>query len=250
LRQFACSPPQFEFNYQCSKVDNTRRFSKGLAKTELQRGVASNRRLLNRLARWTGPVILFSIVSFLIGFVVFAERIARMQTPADIAPADAIVVLTGGQFRLEKSVQLLASRKGTRLLVSGANADTSKTDLSRAIGANQSLFECCVDIGYQAQNTVGNANETADWLKRHNFKSVILVTNNYHMPRSVMEIRRMDGSIDVRPYPVVNTDLTNGKWMLKKDTIRVLLAEYIKYIGAKLRTYLPVPNSLSSILGE
>ncbi len=194
--------------------------------------------------------MLFFVVTFLIGFVLFAERIARMKTPVDIAPADAIVVLTGGQYRLEKSVELLASRKGTRLLVSGAHAETSKTDLSRAMGANKTLFECCVDIGYQAQDTVGNANETLSWIKKNNFKSVILVTNNYHMPRSVLEIRRIDGSIDVRPYPVVNTDLTNGKWMLKKDTVRVLLAEYIKYIGAKLRNYLPVPNSLSSILGE
>jgi uncharacterized SAM-binding protein YcdF (DUF218 family) len=221
-----------------------------LKKTGLQNGAVPNRRLLNRLAKWAGPVMLFFVVTFLIGFAVFAERIARMQAPADIAPADAIVVLTGGQFRLEKSVELLAARKGSRLLVSGVNADTTKFDLSRATGANQLLFECCVDIGYLAQNTVGNANETVKWLKANSFKSVILVTNNYHMPRSVLEIRRMDSSIDVRPYPVVNTDLTNGKWMLKKDTIRVLLAEYMKYIGAKLRTYLPIPDSVTSILGE
>ena len=180
----------------------------------------------------------------------FAERISRMQTPVDVAPADAIVALTGGQSRLEKSVLLLASHKATRLLISGAHVETSKTDLLRAIGANQSLFDCCVDIGYEAQDTVGNANETVRWLKKNGFKSVILVTNNYHMPRSILEIRRIDHTIDVRPYPVVNTDLTNGKWMLKSETVRVLLAEYIKYIGAKLRDYLPIPNSLASVLGQ
>ncbi len=195
-------------------------------------------------------MLLFSIVAFLVGFTVFAERVAQMQTPTDITPADAIVALTGGQSRLEKSIELLANRKAKRLLISGAHIETSKTDLSRAIGANTSLFECCVDIGYEAKDTVGNANETVKWLKKNGFTSVILVTNNYHMPRSVLEIRRIDRSIDVRPYPVVKTDLTNGKWMLKQDTVRVLLAEYIKYVGAKLRNYLPIPNSLASVLSE
>lgn len=194
--------------------------------------------------------MLISIVAFLIGFTVFAERVARMQTPVDIAPADAIVALTGGHARLEKSVELLASHKGNRLLISGAHFATTKTDLLRAIGANQSIFDCCVDLGYQAKDTVGNASETVAWLKQKGFKSVILVTNNYHMPRSVLEIRRIDRSIDVRPYPVVNTDLTNGKWMLRPETVRVLLAEYIKYVGAKLRNVLPIPNSLASVLGQ
>jgi uncharacterized SAM-binding protein YcdF (DUF218 family) len=194
--------------------------------------------------------MLFLIAAFLVGFTIFAERIARMQTPVDIPPADAIVALTGGHLRLEKSVKLLASRKGTRLLISGVNVETSKADLSRAMGANQTLFNCCIDIGYEAKDTVGNATETVDWLNKNGFRSVILVTNNYHMPRSILEIRRIDRTIEVRPFPVVNTDLTNGKWMLKPETVRVLLAEYIKYVGAKLRNYLPIPNSLKSILGE
>lgn len=191
--------------------------------------------------------MLFCIVAFLIGFTVFAEAVARMRTPLNIAPADAIVVLTGGQYRLEKSVELLAMKKGARLLISGVHKETSKADLSRAMGAKSALFECCIDIGYKAKDTVGNAHETVDWLKRNGFKSVILVTNNYHMPRSVLEIRRLDASIDLRPFTVVNTDLSNGQWMLKRDTIRVLLAEYIKFTGAKLRSYLPIPNSLAFV---
>jgi uncharacterized SAM-binding protein YcdF (DUF218 family) len=221
-----------------------------LTNKDSKRGAMTSRGLLTRAARWAGPVMLFSIVAFLIGFSVFAERIARMKTPVDIAPAQAIVALTGGQSRLERSLELLANHKGSRLLISGVNVETSKTDLSRAMGANQSLFECCIDIGYQAQDTVGNANETVEWLEKNKFTSVILVTNNYHMPRSVLEIRRIDRNIDVRPFPVVNTDLTNGKWMLKKDTVRVLLAEYIKYLGAKMRTIFPIPNSLEPILGD
>jgi uncharacterized SAM-binding protein YcdF (DUF218 family) len=228
--------------------ENNKRPDKALPKDSAPSGAAKDWRILQRLARWSGPAMLFLIAAFLVGFAAFSERIARMQTPLDIAPADAIVALTGGQSRIEKSIELLASRKGTRLLISGANLGTSKQDLLKAIGANTSLFECCVDIGYQAQDTVGNASEAAQWLEKNKFKSVILVTNNYHMPRSILEIRRIDRTIDVRPYPVVNSDLTNGKWMLRQDTVRVLLSEYMKYLGAKLRSVFPVPNSLSALL--
>lgn len=202
------------------------------------------------LARWTGPVILLSILAFLFGFVVFSERIASMRTPVDVEYADAIVVLTGGQSRLETAIGLLANRKAKRLLISGAHPATSKKDLANAVGANKTLFECCVDLGYQAKDTVGNAVETIEWLKTNNFNSVILVTNNYHLPRSLLEISRIGPSVDVRSFPVVNTDMSNGKWMLRKEAVRVLLAEYTKYLGAKLRVYLPIPNSLSSLLED
>jgi uncharacterized SAM-binding protein YcdF (DUF218 family) len=186
-------------------------------------------------------------VLFLIGFGIFAERVARIETPAEIAGADAIIVLTGGQSRLEAAFTLLASHKAERLLISGVHPDATESALARVTGIDRALFDCCVEIGYQAKDTVGNAAEAETWLKKNGFHSVILVTNNYHMPRSVLELRRIDPLVRILPYPVVNTDLTNGKWMLKADTVRVLLSEYIKYLGAKARGVLPIPASLSEI---
>jgi uncharacterized SAM-binding protein YcdF (DUF218 family) len=200
------------------------------------------------LARWTGPALLLAAVLFLTGFVLFANRIARLETPIDVAKADAIVVLTGGQYRLETGLTLLAEHKAEHMLISGVHPDTTETGIARATGSNSALFECCIEIGYRAKDTVGNATETVAWLKKNKFRSVILVTNNYHLPRSVLELRRIDPTLDIRPHPVVNTDLTDGKWMLKADTLRVLMAEYMKYLGAKTRAVLPIPASLSSIL--
>lgn len=218
----------------------------------LNREKAANRTgalsaFLRGTARWTGPLLLFALVFFVFGFGLFAERIARLETPADIAPADAIVVLTGGQFRLEAAFSLLAAHKADHLLISGVHPDATEAALAKATGIDKALFDCCVEIGYLAKDTVGNAEEAEYWLKKNGFSSVILVTNNYHMPRSVLELRRIDPVVNIRQYPVVNTDLTNGKWMLKADTLRVLMAEYIKYIGAKARAILPVPASLASL---
>ena len=205
------------------------------------------RKLVRGVARWAGSLLFGTLVLFLIGFGLFCERIARIETPVDIQPAEAIVVLTGGQARLESAFALLAAHKADHLLVSGVHPDATETTLSRVTGFNKALFDCCVDFGYQAKDTVGNAMETILWLRRGGFHSLILVTNNYHMPRSILELRRIDPTLDIRPYAVVNTDLTNGNWMANTDTLRVLLMEYMKYLGAKMRVVLPVPASLASI---
>lgn len=204
-------------------------------------------RTLRGFSRWTGMLLLLATIAFLGGFGLFAERISRSITPANIAPAEAIVVLTGGQFRLEAAFDLLAKHKAEHLLISGVHPDATENTLSRVTGFKKSLFDCCVDIGYEAKDTVGNAMETILWLRRNGYHSLILVTNNYHMPRSVLELRRIDPTLKIVPYPVVNSDLTDGKWLGNTDTLRVLLLEYMKYLGAKTRSILPVPASISAI---
>jgi uncharacterized SAM-binding protein YcdF (DUF218 family) len=204
-------------------------------------------RLLPFFLRWLGPAALLSTSAFVIGFAVFSERISRMGEPSQIQPADAIVVLTGGQSRIEAALDLLQQNKGERLLISGVNAGTSKATLRNRFAQDGKLFDCCIDIGYQAKNTVGNAAETISWLRAHDYRTIILVTNNYHMARSLLELQRLDPRLAIEPYPVVNSDLSNGKWMMQPEVVRVLLAEYMKYLGAVSRRVLPVPASLASM---
>lgn len=204
--------------------------------------------VLSILLRWLGPAALLGTAAFVIGFALFSERVSRMSEPSAIAPANAIVVLTGGQSRIDAALDLLGQNKGERLLISGVNAGTSKETLRNTFGAQSKLFECCIDIGYEAKNTVGNAAETISWLREHNYKTVILVTNNYHMARSLLELQRLDPRLTIEPYPVVNSDLSNGKWMMQPEVVRVLLAEYMKYLGAVSRRVLPVPTSLASMI--
>ncbi|MGB8816932.1 MAG: YdcF family protein [Rhizobiaceae bacterium] len=205
--------------------------------------------MLSTLLRWLGPAVLLSLAAFLIGFALFSERVSRMGEPSAVDPADAIVVLTGGQSRIEAALDLLGRNKGERLLISGVNQGTSKQTLRKAFADDKSLFDCCVDIGYEAKSTVGNAAETISWLRSHDYREIILVTNNYHMARSLLELQRLDPRLTIAPYPVVNSDLSNGKWMMNAEVVRVLLAEYIKYIGAVSRRVLPVPSSLATMTG-
>ena len=166
------------------------------------------------------------------GFTWFANQVSRLATPANPDRADAIIVLTGGPARIDAAVDLLKSGKGARLLISGVHPSADRDDIRAATGADAKLFSCCVDIDYAALDTVGNAEESAKWVTSHDYRSVILVTNNYHMPRSLLEMDRLIGGAKLEPYPVVNTDLSNYAWVSNPDAMRILLTEYLKYLAA------------------
>ena len=169
------------------------------------------------------------------GFGWFAIHVGRLSTPQELGRADAIIVLTGGQSRLDAAIDLLRSGKGRRLLISGVNPMAGPDDLARASGGDASLFSCCIDIDHAALDTIGNAEESAKWVTRNAYRSIIVVTNNYHMPRSLLEMQRMLRGARLQPYPVVNTPLDNGEWLTKPDALRVLFTEYTKYLAALAR---------------
>ena len=147
--------------------------------------------------------------------------------------------MTGGQARLDAALGLLKSGKGKRLLISGVHPSADSDDLQAATGGDRKLFSCCVDIDHAALDTIGNAEESAKWVRSHDYGKVILVTNNYHMPRSLLEMGRLLDKAELDPYPVVNTKLDDGGWMVRPEALRVLFTEYNKYLLALARGVLP-----------
>ena len=184
---------------------------------------------------------------FFVGFGVFASYVSELATPKDVRPADAIIVLTGGQARLDAALGLLKSGKGERLLISGVHPSASRESLRAATGGDSGLFSCCVDIDRAALDTIGNAEESAKWVASHAYRTIILVTNNYHMPRTLLEMGRLLDGAELRPYPVVNTKLGDGAWLTKPGVLRVLFTEYTKYLAALARSALP-PRDLADSL--
>jgi len=203
----------------------------------------SGGRTLRRLALWLVALVVAAGLAYGGGFGVYGIHVGGLRQPAEIGTADGIVVLTGGRQRIAAAVDLLKGGKGRRLLISGVNPVTDRADLLAASGADPALFACCVDIDRAALDTIGNAEETAKWLNDHDYGSAIVVTSNYHIPRSLLEMHRTVEGVRLIPYPVVNTDYGRFGWIGDGDAMRVLFTEYTKFVGALVRgTLAPLPH--------
>ena len=185
-------------------------------------------RVIRHILRVFFYLIITALALFAGGFVVFYQSVASL-TPPDNPKADAIVVLTGGYQRIDQAVQLLSDGAGERLLISGVNPATTGNHIRLLTRSSNDLFECCVDIGHEALDTTGNATETARWIRGRGYKSIILVTNNYHMPRSLAELQRTDHGTRFIAYPV-QTDVSPSELVRNPLLIRTLAAEYVKYL--------------------
>ena len=153
---------------------------------------------------------------------------------------DAIVVLTGGSLRLQSGIDLLREGKGRKLFVSGVSHQVDLDDLLGVSGhapeaAAPDWALCCIVLGHRADNTFGNAQETAQWMRRQGFRSLRLVTAWYHMPRSLVEFERVMPEIDIVPHPVFPDQVKQEHWWAWRGTAALLVNEYVKYLGALAR---------------
>src|ERR1700710_171469 len=169
-----------------------------------------------------------------IGFVGFLSQLRGAEIRPD-RKADGIVVLTGGSSRVSDAMELLAGGYGQRLLISGVRPTSGFSDISRSLPENQSWMTCCVDLDYSAVNTRSNAAETRRWARERGFRSLIVVTSNYHMPRAIVELSHAMPEIALIPFAVVGDKWRDEPWWTSGATLRLLLTEYVKYVAAEMR---------------
>jgi uncharacterized SAM-binding protein YcdF (DUF218 family) len=169
------------------------------------------------------------------GLFAFAARVQRLTPQPQPAAADGIVALTGANSneRIAAAVGLLSQRLGRRVLVSGVNRDVTRDQLRAATGAVRRLYDCCVDLGFTAVDTVGNARETADWAKAMRFSSLTIVTSDYHMPRAMLELRAVlsPARIALQTYAVPTPALRVRHWWESPRAGRLMVVEYSKYLA-------------------
>ncbi|MDB5420734.1 MAG: YdcF family protein [Brevundimonas sp.] len=169
---------------------------------------------------------------WLVGLFVFADRVRGMTPAAEPARADAIVALTGpSSERVNAAVRLLDQDKGDRLLISGVNREVRRQELRALTPGSNRLFNCCVDLGFEAEDTEGNAQEIASWARTHGYDDLIVVTSDYHMPRSLLEIRSVAPEIKLHGYAVETPSLDNSRWWKAAVTARRMTLEYMKYLA-------------------
>jgi uncharacterized SAM-binding protein YcdF (DUF218 family) len=168
------------------------------------------------------------------GFVLFAVSVTR-EDATGWDKADGIVVLTGGDNRIEAGAKLMGEGRAKRMLISGVNRKVSREEMQRLLGIDKQIFNCCVDLGYEALDTVGNADETRTWANSNGYTRLIIVTSRYHMPRSLAELALAMPGVTLLPYAVTPRRFPETAWWLHPTTTRVLISEYLKFLPAVAR---------------
>ncbi len=162
------------------------------------------------------------------------QQFIAMIPPAaaqDPEKTDAIVVLTGGEDRLRTGAELLLQKKADYLFITGigAKADDVLSVISWPLGYD---FMRHVELGGRAEDTFGNAQETALWVQGKKIKSLRLVTATYHMPRSLLEFHQaMPGKMIV-PHPVFPQQFQLESFWRSRGSAWLVVGEYHKYILA------------------
>lgn len=180
-------------------------------------------------------LLMLAAAAFGAGLLVF---IAQLPPPASGSPtpADGVVVFTGQGDRLAPAMALLDQGAGRRLLISGVNPEVKRPELAGLWPGDPALFDCCVDLGLEAQSTEGNAMELGDWAKRNGFRSLILVTAEYHMPRALLEARKALPGVAIAAYPVASGQIAASGWPADRQAWRRLVSEYVKYLAVRAKT--------------
>ncbi|TAN62734.1 MAG: YdcF family protein [Magnetospirillum sp.] len=168
------------------------------------------------------------------GLLMFATSLEAGVEDRDTV-TDAIVVLTGGSDRLSSGLALLEAGKGRKLFISGVHKGVDLTELLRQAHPQPAEAPCCIVLGHTADDTAGNAAETAAWMETEHFTSLRLVTASYHMRRSILEFRRAMPKATIVAHPVFPDAFKREQWWRWPGTAHLLATEYTKYLAALAR---------------
>jgi len=194
-----------------------------------------------RAGRRRLPVFWLLLMAVSVGSLVWASGLYRFSQlipqplPDNQVATDAIVVLTGGAGRVGEGLSLLERGLAKKLFVSGVYRGVDVQELLKVARRAPGNLECCIALGYAADNTRGNARETADWMRRENISSIRIVTASYHMPRSLLEFRRaLPADVRIVPHPVFPDGFPTESWWRNVSAMRLAISEYHKYLLARL----------------
>lgn len=165
------------------------------------------------------------------GFGVF---LLTLPAPLEPVHTDAIVVLTGGPGRIDRGLALLRDHVAGRMLISGVAPAVRPIELAVEYRQAPALFRCCIDLGHEAVDTRSNALETAAWVRRHGYRTVRLVTSDWHLARARLELEHALADGKGRAVAV------RGDGVPSSPRYGILLAEYNKLLLRRMALLLGV----------
>lgn len=196
-----------------------------------------DRSIARRMTAVAFVLVAGALLLWLWGLVRFVDLIPD-TVEDETSRTDAIIVLTGGSLRLEKGFELLSAKLADKLLISGVDKGVHLQEVLGVAGLAPAELECCVTLGYMAEDTGSNAIESAVWIRMNDVRSVRLVTSSYHMPRSLLEFRLTAPGVTIIPHPVFPEHVVVDEWWSRPGTASLVIREYNKYLLAATRHWL------------
>lgn len=186
--------------------------------------------------------LLLVVAAALAGFLAFVESLPERPVNTTVK-TDAIVVLTGGSERVATGIRLLEQGLAKHLFISGVPPDVTRDEVLRGIDLEGFRLRHRIVLGHAAGDTAGNARETAAWMERQQYRSLRLVTSQYHMPRSRAIFAWAMPDVEIVPHPVFSEAVRQGDWWVWPGTTKLFLVEYAKYVAAAAYVWLvPAPE--------
>jgi len=166
------------------------------------------------------------VLVWVMGFFAFA---ISLPMPNEAAHADAVVVLTGGEGRIDRGLSVLRAHRAGRMLVAGVDPEVKPREVAAQYHVDRALMRCCITLGYQSVDTRSNASEATQWVEASGtgsgkVRSLLLVTSDWHMRRAAFEMRRaLPPQVDLIEDAVPSSPSFNTLFM-----------EYNKYIARRI----------------
>jgi uncharacterized SAM-binding protein YcdF (DUF218 family) len=160
------------------------------------------------------------LLVWVLGFIAFAAFLPR---PAGDAHADGVIVLTGGEGRIARGLDTLHRGIARQMLVSGVDSEVTQAQFAALYKVNAATMRCCIQLGYDSVDTRSNATESIQWITDHHFKTVRLVTSDWHMRRAAFELAR-------RTPPGV-TIIEDA--LPTRPSLGILFTEYCKWLARR-----------------
>lgn len=186
--------------------------------------------------KWLAGIATVVAIAWAAGLFLFVSSIPK-SVEAPTRKADAVVVLTGGTLRLDHGLDLLSQGLGKKLFVSGVHRGIDVTELLRVSRQTPGRLDCCIALGYDADDTRGNAQETVRWVREQGYKTIRLVTASYHMPRSLLEMHQVMPDVEILVHPVFPNHVKVENWYRWPGTSALIVGEYNKYLLAPVRWF-------------
>lgn len=172
-------------------------------------------------------LVISGITLWIIGLGMFVYFVTTMDPYR--GEAEGIVVLTGGDGRVEAGLKLLEAGRAKRLLISGVHANVKISELIKLNHQDPALIDR-IDLGFAAQDTSGNADETAAWVEKNKVQSMIVVTAHYHMPRAMVHLGAQLPDVALYPYPVTPSLFQDKLWYKNPAARNLMINDYNKFL--------------------